>query len=247
MEDPVDQPPGSVRQSEALSKGGFPLSAFFAPLLLTAKKPKWLGDHVADLAFCDRNALRRMSLITEFLSTGRTLLFNLILVLVIFAFLLMLFLEVKRRAVTIHPVPVPEKLSKSGYTPEVVAIRVSAELQRIWKESRTLKPRQGIVAQQSQIEFQLPGQLVSFRTLVRFVRALVGIENTEVSIDVVEDHSVYRAQIRVTGGAYDGASRTAMAPSLGKMDDFIREIGWATRCVKWSLTSWLVTKWRVKM
>src|SRR5687768_13239141 len=93
MEDPFDQPAGQL--PEPFSKGGLTLSAILAPLLLSTKKTKWLGDRVADVGFRDRDALRWMSYCTEFLSIGRTLLFNLILGLVITAFLLMLFLEVK--------------------------------------------------------------------------------------------------------------------------------------------------------
>jgi tetratricopeptide (TPR) repeat protein len=222
MDDPIDRLAEPAKPSEIISKGVFPFSAILSPLLLS-KKTKWLGDQATDATH--RSVLRWMSLCTEFLSTGRTLLFNLILALLVFAFLFMLIGEIKRPAVTLKPVAVPEKLSKSGYTPDVVAARVSAELQRIATEAQTRKPYQNIIADQNQIEFQLPGQFVSFRTFVRFIRALVGIENTEISIDVVEDQSIYLAQIRVAGGAYNGSSMTVTAPNSGQMDAFIRAIG----------------------
>jgi hypothetical protein len=78
-----------------------------------------------------------------------------------------LFRELRQTAVTVYPVSIHEALSKRGYTPEVVATLIAAELRRIDREATTMMSRQPITENRSEIDFQLPGQFLSFRTLVR--------------------------------------------------------------------------------
>jgi hypothetical protein len=52
---------------------------------------------------------------------------------------------------------IPEALSKRGYTPEVVAARIAAELRRIDREPTTMMSRQPITENRSESIFNYPG------------------------------------------------------------------------------------------
>src|SRR5262245_61724335 len=95
----------------------------------------------------------RISKLTAFLANSRTLLFNVTLLLMSGALLWILYKEVRLTSISVRPIPVPEALSKRGYTPDVVAARVMAELRRIGSEANTNMPLQQIIEDEKQIEF----------------------------------------------------------------------------------------------
>jgi hypothetical protein len=128
----------------------------------------------------------------------------------------------------VYPVSIPEALSKRGYTPEVVTARIAAELRRIDREATTMMSRQPITENRSEIDFQLPGQFLSFRILVRYTRTLLNIQNTEVNIDITEDKKKYIAQIRVLGGRQSGASKAELSPISADIDAFLAAVGRTT-------------------
>lgn len=222
----MDESPSDVNETLKESKekpgaGSIPLLGSLSTLFFARKKNQWLGDAESRVT----RRLGWMPFAAEIFSNTRALVFNLILLLVTFALLGMVGVEIRRDAITLHPVPVPKNLSESGYIPEVVAARIAAELKRVAREAKIIKSRRSFIERQAEVEFQLPGQLVSFRTLVRFVRGLLGSENSEVSIDITENRSSYIAQIRVVGGPYDGSLKIETARTSEKIDNFIAQVG----------------------
>src|SRR5262249_39977487 len=96
---------------------------------------------------------------------------------------------------------------------------------RIGTAADTVMPLQQVLENEKQIEFQVPGQWLSYRTLIRFTRALLNIENNELSIDVTEDNNSYVAQIRVSGGPYGYSLGTAISPISDTVEALITKIG----------------------
>jgi hypothetical protein len=169
--------------------------------------------------FTQNRVLIGAKVVTEFLSVGRTLVLDLALLVVSGVLVLMLWKAATSTSITVRPIPVPEALSKRGYTPAVFAARVAAEIAHIDREAQTVMPRQHIVGSEDQpLDIQIPGQPVSFRTLVHYIKELFGIEDIAVSIDVTEDKGDYIAQIRIIGGAYDGSLETVSSPISDNTD-----------------------------
>jgi hypothetical protein len=193
------------------------------------QREKWQGDHDSDVL---RHPGGRLQRVATFFSVSRALIVDVVLLVILLigipAVGWVLFRELRQTAVTVYPVSIPEALSKRGYAPEVVAGRIAAELRRIDREATTMMSRQPITEKRSEIDFQLPGQFLSFRTLVRYTRTLLNVQNTEVNIDITEDKKKYIAQIRVLGGRQSGASKAELSPISADIDAFLAAVGRTT-------------------
>lgn len=157
MNDMDEHAANASTMRETLSKKGFLFYATLVPFLFSKKNGKWFGDDQADGAFSPTRGWESLAAWADFFSHARTVFLIAVLLIVSCAFVWMVYKEVRKTAVTVHPVPVPEIFSKRGYTTDVVAAHLAAELQRIDNGSVTIKSRRPIVENRSEIEFQVPG------------------------------------------------------------------------------------------
>jgi hypothetical protein len=75
-------------------------------------KRKWLGDLGTDSASLKTDSAARISKLTELLANSRTLLFNVTLLVLACALLLMFYKELRLTSISVRPIPIPETLSK---------------------------------------------------------------------------------------------------------------------------------------
>lgn len=150
---------------------------------------------------------------TEFLTIVRAFLWNGLLVIVLpIAALWFVVTALASPSVTVGPVAVPSGLVERGYTPDVFAARVAAEMKRIQREALSLKPSFAvfmthgrIVEERKRLDIILPVHGLSLATLVHRLETFLGLSDSSVSIDITEGGDGYTAYVRVDGGLYDGA------------------------------------------
>ena len=191
----------------------------------------------------NRSSAPVRSSVLNLISSGRTLVLNLALSVAVVAFAVMFLRTARSPAITIRPIAVPEALSKRGYTPEVFAERVAAEMARIDRGASTLMKRGRVLGREDRPDFQLPGQPLSFRMLTRYIQELVGIAEPTVGADVTEQDGTYIAQVRVAGGPYDGSIEVARSPASDPTDALVSKVAEAglRACEPYIMADYLTT------
>jgi hypothetical protein len=166
----------------------------------------------------------RIKALAEWFSSFRNLLVNILIIAVVILVPYVLVTQVKSTSITVRPISVPEMLSKSGYTPEVFAMRVATEMARIDREAGTLMPRKGIAWSEAKPDIQIPGESISLRAVVQYIKEFLNIKDIIVSIDVTGDENGYIAQIRIIGGPYNGKQGRAISPIGHNYDEFVLKV-----------------------
>ncbi len=172
--------------------------------------------------------LSRTQAFDDVMSVCRRLVLNLTFIIASCAIFLMLFKAIMSPSIMIEPVPVPPTLLQRGYTPEVFAKRIASEIKRIDRLSKSVVPRQQIIGMFNQPDIQIPGQALSFQTLVKYTKELLKIPDSSVIIDVTEENGEYFAQISINQGPYDGTSVTASSMTSSDSKTFVGEVARAT-------------------
>jgi tetratricopeptide (TPR) repeat protein len=166
----------------------------------------------------------RLKSLAENLLAVRNVIINFSIIALLFFFLWILIPAVKTISIVVHPIPVPEVLAKRSYSREVFTTRVAAEMARIDREAETVMPRKSIdgVEVKPDILVPVPGQTISFRTIVLFIKEeLPQFKDIVVSIDVTADKRNYIAQIRIVGGPYNGSVGKATSSISHSIEDFV--------------------------
>lgn len=167
---------------------------------------------------------RKVGALNEYFSLGRNFLFNLTLLVLSIALLILAGKEIASTPIIVHPIPVPAAVLNQGYTPDVLAARVVSQMRRINREAATLMPRPRILWQEEQADIQMPVQSISFKALIHYLKELLGIEEISVLIDVTGKDGEYIAQVSVQGGTYSGNQEAARSEPNEPMEEFIQKI-----------------------
>jgi tetratricopeptide (TPR) repeat protein len=166
----------------------------------------------------------KLGKLNELFVFTRGFLFNLMVVVLTVAFLILAARQIVSTAVTVHPIAAPPDLLNQGYTPEVLAARVVNRMHRINSEAATLMPRQRILSEEEQADIQMPVQSISFKALVRYLKELFGIPEIAILIDVTGKDGSYVARIAVQGGPYAGNQEVVRSAAADTPEDFIETI-----------------------
>jgi tetratricopeptide (TPR) repeat protein len=109
--------------------------------------------------------------VTSYAATVRSVVVDILVVLLVGHFLFVLFRELRRDSVVIDPISTPQDLADKGYTPDVVAKRIASEISRLQEVARYRTGLEDAVQlSTAQIDFTLPTAGISFRNVVRYFR-----------------------------------------------------------------------------
>lgn len=175
--------------------------------------------------------LERAKIIGEVIIACKNILVNLTIALVAFVTIVVLLKTVASRTVTVKPIPVPARLSSLGYTEKVLATRIAAKLAEINQvaiSERRRVPKLPVVLIEDRPDIKIPGEAVSFQTIVSYLKEVVGLQDVQVSVDVTEDEKNLAAQIRIIGGPGSGSQTLAESPITIDADEFVQEIATET-------------------
>lgn len=144
------------------------------------------GTHRPLLARIAENAGALFSIVVSLLLLG-----------VIVAFLLAFVKEIHREALFLDPLEVPEDLVKRGYTPAVVTERMLDQLRNIQRVANTSKPRQGVDNAATQVDVQVPGGVVSMKSLVRYARNMLDLPEEHITGEITHDTDALSLTMRM--------------------------------------------------
>ena len=100
---------------------------------------------------------------------------NIVLVLFVVALGAAAIWEMRRRSIVIEPIEVPKDLAEKGFTPNVAALRVASEINRLQRAARLrIRREDGFELSATQIDFTVPSAGISYRALLRYVRQFFG-------------------------------------------------------------------------
>jgi tetratricopeptide (TPR) repeat protein len=158
-------------------------------------------------------------------SAIRSIIADSLLVAVLASFLGALILEMRRKTVVIDPIEVPKEIAERGYTPQVVAQRLAAEITALRREAR-MKGRleEGYELSSAQPDFTVPAAGISYRSIVRYARQLFRRPEQLVQGEIVRDtpHAQDAAETEDTAEVLHMALRTRerhTIPKLGVVSD----------------------------
>ena len=131
------------------------------------------------------------------------LLLSIALMLVIIAFIVLVALALRRElrsdTVVLDPIEVPEDLAARGYSPAVAAARLLDVLREMQNRSGASSERRAAERAAGAPEVQLPGTRVSMRSLIRYLRRLLGMPPSEISGEITREDGGYRIRLRQNG------------------------------------------------
>ena len=111
--------------------------------------------------------------------------------------LLVIWREWRHPAVIIDPIDVPKNLEELGYTPDVVAQRIAAEILGLRRTARWGgRIEEGYQLSAAQIDFTVPGAGVSYRSVIRYLRQLSGQHERRVKGEIIRDGEAIRIVLR---------------------------------------------------
>ena len=122
------------------------------------------------------------------------------------------FREVYRDSIAIDPIAIPEELRKRGYTPEIVAQRLTDELLRIRNRvSHAELYRQGVPdadwgqpqidleRQEIGLQVELPGTGITLHSAVRYLREFFGVQGLRIGGEITRDDGRLALRLRAHG------------------------------------------------
>ena len=146
--------------------------------------------------------LQGFTQVSDLLTQGRNFILNLVLVGLTLAIVWMANRETQSRLILIAPIHVPESMERKGYSAEVVSKRIGARLREIDEGSASVMRRDKLAGQSEQIDIQIPGVGINYRSIVRFVKEMIGLNDTLVNGDLIQSDGklVMRIQINLASG-----------------------------------------------
>jgi hypothetical protein len=106
---------------------------------------------------------------------------------------------------------VPKDIAEKGYTPYAVAQRIAAEISTLQRAARiTGRLEVGFELSATQIDFTVPSAGISYRTIIRYVRQLLGKPEHRVQGEIVREPDAARIIESSESVPYTGAIRIVM-------------------------------------
>jgi tetratricopeptide (TPR) repeat protein len=129
------------------------------------------------------------------LSALLTILVSVVLIAALAVLLFAIVRELRRNAVFLDPIDVPETLGARGYSPGVVAERLLDALLAMQRKAPTLKELRGIESTSAPVDLQAPGRF-SLQTIVRTIHRLVRIPESHIGGEITWEGEAYELTLR---------------------------------------------------
>lgn len=129
------------------------------------------------------------------------------------------------RQLLVPPVETPQSLSQRGYTSSFLAERIMSSMRDIAQDAESI-PHDTVADTGTQPDIQIPGQEVSYASMVRFIKGVTRRTDVIVHVGVTEvkdGTDSYVAHVQIEGGPFD--SHESVVPFEGRdVEKFVQEI-----------------------
>jgi tetratricopeptide (TPR) repeat protein len=122
---------------------------------------------------------------------------SLVLVLAIAALVFAFVKEIRREAIYLDPIDVPEDLAKRGFSADVVTERLLDHVRAIQAAANTSKPSQGVDSSATQVDIQVPGGQLSMKSIVRYARSLFDLPEQHFTGEITREDATFSLLLRV--------------------------------------------------
>ncbi len=152
----------------------------------------------------DQGALEALS---KNVGSIRSAIIDILLILLIIAFLAASLWEMRRKLVVIELIDVPDDISKKGYSSGVIAQRIVAEITSLRRAARIRgRVEEGLEIGVTQLDFTVPTAGISYRNSIRYARQLFRRPEERVSGEIVREGDALRMVLRSRQGRTTSAS-----------------------------------------
>jgi tetratricopeptide (TPR) repeat protein len=153
------------------------------------------------------------------IASVRSAIVDILLLLLLAAFLAASYWEMRRKLVIVELIDVPEDLSKKGYSPAVVAQRIVAEITSLRRAARIRgRVEEGLELGASQLDFTVPTAGISYRNIIRYARQLFRRPEERISGEIVQESEAIRMVLRTRQGrATSPGLRVATENEIAKL------------------------------
>ncbi|WP_158660626.1 tetratricopeptide repeat protein [Paraburkholderia hospita] len=129
------------------------------------------------------------------------------------------------RQVRVPPVVVPQSFLQRGYTSEMLSDRILSAMRKISTESELI-PHDADIGDGAKSDFKIPGEEMSYASVVDFLKKVFGREDVLVHISIAKLNDglePHIAHIRIEHGQFDGIS-SDVHQSGQNLDDFVNAV-----------------------
>jgi tetratricopeptide (TPR) repeat protein len=124
--------------------------------------------------------------------------------------------EMNRTTVEIEPIGVPKSLADEGFSPAVIARRISDEIRVIERSSKTTMSKRDLSISGDRLDIVLPGANLSVGTIASYLRGILGDNVDRVSGELTETNGQLQLQLRVSGRGPLESSKTVSRLTLNE-------------------------------
>ncbi|MFO1414217.1 MAG: tetratricopeptide repeat protein [Burkholderiales bacterium] len=184
----------------------------------------------------------RLVALSENVGALFSIVLSLVLIVAIVALVVAFAKEIRRQAIYLDPIDVPDELVKRGYTPAVVTDRMLDRVRVIQGEAPTVKPRQGFDTNATQVDIQVPGGAMSMKALVRYARSMLDLPEQHLAGEITRDgdHLTLLLRLRdrqkvtiiadrITADTVDGLAREGGEAIVRAADPYVLASYWFTQ------------------
>jgi tetratricopeptide (TPR) repeat protein len=130
-------------------------------------------------------AVSKVGMAADLLGKIRSITVSMILLALTLAALWMGYRETRARVILINPIQSPEPLSKQGYSADVIGNRLASKLLAISTGAQSRMQREIFSTQGAQVDIQIPGSGLQYKSIVRFAKEALGLREPVVNGDLV--------------------------------------------------------------
>lgn len=147
-----------------------------------------------------------MKQITDFLVGLRSLVASIVVITISIALITILYRQLSSSAIIVEPIRVPDKLVKSGYTPEIMAQRLMDGMFAIQRQATTKKEGASVTPEWQRFDMEVPGSGITIGTIGNVLRESMGIQEQKITGEVISLDSGLQLRLRLLGTRQFGDS-----------------------------------------
>lgn len=123
--------------------------------------------------------------ITKHIEVFRGLIINSLILVLLILVIIIGVKELRSTTPIIEPVHIPKDIEAKGYTPEVISVQIKDLLLKMQEEALTSRKMQSVIYDTNQLDIEVPGTNISFKSIIHYLRNFLHIQEIRVNGEIV--------------------------------------------------------------
>jgi len=107
--------------------------------------------------------------------------------------------QLLQNTIVVQPIAVPQSMAEKGFTSQVTGQWILDQIIQMQNQAETVKDSQALAQQWQQFDMEVPGSGLSLQTIGQVLRQSLGIEQRQISGEIVETPAGYLMRFRISG------------------------------------------------